>query len=113
MDGADWEQKWKLSAESLTPLVVMFTAKWCAPCKKVYPLFTELCEKYGSDTGEAHHPSAIFVKVDIDAHKELARKYNPTKMIPTFVILDRGEDVARLTGANREKLAAFVAEALD
>lgn len=54
---------------SSTYTVVDFYADWCGPCKAIAPVFQALAEKE-TKTGKLQ-----FVKVDVDAQQEIAKKY--------------------------------------
>jgi len=52
-----------------TYTVVDFYADWCGPCKAIAPVFQSLAEK------ETRPGRLQFVKVDVDAQQDVARKY--------------------------------------
>jgi thioredoxin 1 len=54
---------------SSTYTIVDFYADWCGPCKAIAPVFQTLAEK------EAKPGKLQFVKVDVDAQQEVAKKY--------------------------------------
>uniref|UniRef100_A0A7S2WKL9 Thioredoxin domain-containing protein n=1 Tax=Rhizochromulina marina TaxID=1034831 RepID=A0A7S2WKL9_9STRA len=80
-----------LTAAGKKLVVVDFFATWCGPCKQVAPKFVEASGQYGT---RVH-----FLKVDVDAHKPLAQKYQVSSM-PTFLFLKNGKVVDRISGAN-------------
>lgn len=53
-----------------------FTAVWCGPCRVISPVFDELAAK---------HTNALFVKVDVDKHAQVAQECNISAM-PTFKV---------------------------
>ena len=57
-----------------------FWAPWCGPCKMFGPVF----EKVSNES------SITFIKIDVDAHEDIARKYG-IMSIPTVVLLNNGE----------------------
>ena len=61
-------------------VVVDFYATWCGPCKMFGPVF----EKVSNES------SITFIKIDVDAHEDIARKYG-IMSIPTVVLLNNGE----------------------
>lgn len=54
---------------SSTYTIVDFYADWCGPCKTIAPVFQALAEK------ETKPGKLQFVKVDVDAQQEVAKKY--------------------------------------
>ena len=79
------------------PVVVDFSADWCAPCKAIAP---EL-EKLASTT-----EGIEFVELDIDAHPGITQQLR-VMSVPTVVHFGAdGSEVARSVGAVRaEQLA--------
>lgn len=72
------------------PVLVEFSAEWCAPCKLVAPelkaLATDLADK------------AKIVTVDIDRSPMLARQLG-VQSVPTFVVFHQGRPVGGKVGA--------------
>jgi thioredoxin 1 len=82
--------------ESDRPVVVDFTAAWCAPCRVMGPVLDELA-------GERE--DLRFVKLDVDANQTTAARYGVMSM-PTFVVFEGGEPVLTLVGSRpKRKLA--------
>ncbi len=75
------------------PVFAYFTAQWCGPCQS-------LRHTTWADAGVAKALSGyVPVKIDIDAHPDLAARYSPSE-IPTFVVLKEDGSVAKSqTGA--------------
>ena len=89
--------------ESEKPVVVDFTAAWCAPCRVMGPVLEELA---------AERDDVRFVKLDVDSNQATAARYGVMSM-PTFVVFDGGEPVLTLVGSRpkrrlAEELAAVV-----
>ena len=82
-------------------VVVDFTASWCGPCQRIAPKYAELAEEYADD--------ALLVKVDVDENAELAARMG-VQVLPTFIVLRDGEEVAKMSGADPAKLEALVKE---
>jgi thioredoxin 1 len=79
--------------------VFYFTADWCGPCKKVRPIVEEL---------KRDQSDVKFQIIDVDSEKELTRKFE-VKSIPTFIRIEDGKEVARVTGAqNKKDLEKFI-----
>lgn len=68
--------------------IVDFWAEWCAPCKKLAPVFEEVSEE--SDYS--------FGKVDMEEHQQLGTQEG-VRALPTLLIYRDGEEVARKSGA--------------
>ena len=89
--------------ESDRPVVVDFTASWCAPCRVMTPVLEELA---------AEREDLRFVQLDIDANPATAARYD-VMAAPTFMVFNRGEPVLTLVGSRpkrrfAEELAAVV-----
>lgn len=92
----------ELLADAGAKLVVVdFTASWCGPCQRIAPKYAELAEEYADD--------ALLVKVDVDENAELAARMG-VQVLPTFIVLRDGEEVAKMSGADPAKLEALVKE---
>ena len=77
--------------------VFYFTADWCSPCKKTRPVVEEL-KKEGFQ----------FQMIDVDYEQLLAKQFQ-VKSIPTFILLEDGKELNRITGAKtREELEDFI-----
>ena len=78
--------------------VVDFYATWCGPCKMLGPVFEEV----------ANSSNIKFVKVDIDNHEDLCRKYG-VMSVPTLILFEDGKEVKRNIGfIPKEKLEEFI-----
>ena len=67
-----------------------FWAEWCAPCRMMTPVLTELAAE--DDTG------LKIGKVNVEEEPELARRYH-VRSIPAMKIFFAGEIVAEQIGA--------------
>ena len=80
-------------------VVVDFFATWCGPCKMLGPVFEELSTEIND---------IKFIKVDIDEHEVLCRKYK-VMSVPTLIVFDKGKEVKRNIGfIPKDKLKEFI-----
>lgn len=87
------ELKDYLTSEEKT--VFLFTADWCPDCQVIYPALPEI---------EAENPDYRFVQVDRDQYLDLAREWDIFG-IPSLVVRDKGQELARLVNKNRKTKA--------
>tara|TARA_B100001094_G_C18159927_1_gene788648 strand:+ start:389 stop:700 length:312 start_codon:yes stop_codon:yes gene_type:complete len=73
-----------------------FTASWCGPCKRIYPLIDKLSQ--GLDSSKIK-----IYKVDIDENDEISEKYE-IQSVPTFVLIKDSENIDSCSGADIEKV---------
>ena len=76
----DHEEPWVL---------LYFSASWCAPCKTMLPLIAE------ATTLHSHQLKTV--KVDVDDHMELVRKFD-IRGVPTLILLNESAPKGRLVG---------------
>jgi thioredoxin len=80
--------------------ILYFTADWCNPCKKVKPIVEEL----------NRDSSVKFQFIDVDQEIEMAKNMN-VRSIPTFIVIDNGSEVKRVTGAQtKEQLEGLISD---
>lgn len=78
--------------------VFYFTADWCGPCKKVRPIVEDM-KKDGFE----------FQMIDADYEQLLVKRFE-VKSVPTFILMEDGKEINRMTGAKtREELEGFIA----
>ncbi len=75
--------------ESITPVLVDFTAVWCGPCKMLEPILKELADQWAD--------KVRILKVDVDQNPELAMQYN-VMGVPTLMLFQGGKVLERLSG---------------
>nr|ABK23327.1 unknown [Picea sitchensis] len=81
------------------PVVVYFTAYWCAPSKYMAGFFENLALKY---------PDILFLLVDVDEVKRVKDKME-VKAMPTFLLMKNDVQVDKIVGANADELQKRVA----
>lgn len=82
-------------------VVVDFYANWCGPCKVLSPTIEKLANEL---------KDIKFIKVDVDNHEELARKYG-IMSIPTLIFFKNGKEINKHIGLiSEEKLNNIIQE---
>ena len=77
--------------------VFYFTAEWCGPCKKTRPVVEDM-KKEGFQ----------FQIIDADYEQLLVKRFE-VKSVPTFILINDGKELNRITGAKtREELEDFI-----
>ena len=71
------------------PVLVDFSAVWCAPCKMLDPIVEELASEWNG--------KVKFVKLDVDHAPEIAMNYQVFG-VPTLMLFMDGESRERITG---------------
>jgi thioredoxin 1 len=71
------------------PVVVEFTARWCAPCRRLAPVLAELATRHAGKV-------AVFA-VDVEAMPHLAQAWKVASM-PTLLAFRGGHVVAQQVG---------------
>jgi len=82
--------------ESELPVLVDFTAAWCAPCRIMDPLLAELA---------AERDDLRIVQIDVDQNQATVARYGVMSM-PTFMVFDGGEPVLTLVGSRPKRRLA-------
>lgn len=90
--------------QSTLPVLVDFTATWCAPCRAVAPIVDQLAGEYDG--------RVKVTKLDIDESPGVAQKFG-IRGVPTLMMFKGGKMVGQQVGAvPKVRLAAFVNGAL-
>ena len=72
--------------------ILYFSASWCGPCKQLSPVMERL-----KSEGKINYK-----KIDVDTDTVLSPKYG-VRNIPTLILLNNGNEVNRLVGAQPEQ----------
>jgi thioredoxin 1 len=76
--------------ESSNPVLVDFTATWCAPCRAIKASLEELATQYLGKVS--------VVTVDVDVSQETSQKFG-IRAMPTLLMFKDGKVVNQLVGA--------------
>lgn len=87
MGPADFEE---ITAHAQVPVLIDFWASWCGPCRMVAP--------HVHKTAEAMAGMALVLKVDTEAHPQLAARFG-VQGIPNFLVMRHGRTVLQQAGA--------------
>jgi thioredoxin 2 len=75
--------------EAKVPVLVDFWADWCGPCKMAAPEVKAVAHEMAG--------KAVVLKVDTEAHPEVAARYH-VQGIPNFVVLKDGKVLVQRAG---------------
>lgn len=95
-----WQQFMDESARQ-QPVVVMYSANWCGPCKRIFPAFSALSEQFGGQVA--------FAKVDVDAAPQ-TQQMQQIMAMPTFRFHSPDGHVTETKGADQKALQAKLNE---
>lgn len=87
---ADDETFHEVADEASVPVLVDLWAPWCGPCRMVSPVLAQLATEMAG--------RIKLVKVNSDVAPKVSQRFE-VQAIPTLVLLNRGEVVARQVGA--------------
>lgn len=86
------------------PVLVEFTADWCAPCRQMGPVLTALAAEEGY--------RLKVVQLDVDTNPDTTNAYKVLSM-PTFMVFRDGEPVKAMVGARpRRRLLEELSDVL-
>ena len=86
------------------PTLVDFWASWCAPCRAIAPVVSQLADEYDG--------KVRFTKVNIDENPQVPTRYE-IRSIPTLLLFKDGKVLGQVIGAvPKGKLEDLVKKAL-
>lgn len=71
------------------PVLIDFSAEWCAPCRMMPPILKDVKKQLGD--------RIRILKLDVDRNPAIAQKYQ-IRNVPTLVIFKNGQVVFRQAG---------------
>ena len=84
----------QIVANTQGTVLVDFYADWCGPCKSQSKVLHSL-EGFAAENGSQ------ILKVDVDAHKKLAKQFQ-VKSLPTLLVIKNGEVIDKRMGYQEE-----------
>ena len=86
-------EAYNIFQKSALPILIDFHSPTCAPCLIMHPVVESLAKRRAGEL--------MVVKVNTDQHPEMGAAFG-VQGIPTFIILHKGTEVGRTTGALSE-----------
>ena len=86
--------EWKYLGE--LPSIVNFTAAWCAPCRRMAPIFDELAKEYAGRIN--------IYKVDVDRSRNLAGFFGIQNIPTTLFCRKTGLPAKQIGGMSKQQL---------
>jgi thioredoxin 2 len=87
------DRVYRLFQAASLPILVDFYSPTCAPCHLMHPFVEGLAQRRKGEI--------MVVKVNTDRHPELAARFG-IQAVPTFVIISKGTERGRVSGAMAE-----------
>ena len=90
--------------QSGTPVIVVFWAEWCGPCKMIAPILDEVASAYQG--------KLQVTKMNVDENRDVPAKFG-IRGIPTLMVFKGGQLAATKVGAmSKAQLTAFIDQQL-
>ncbi|WBW71772.1 CIA machinery monothiol glutaredoxin Grx4 [Schizosaccharomyces osmophilus] len=89
-----------LQKDNEQALILNFYAPWAAPCQQMNQVF----DQFAKDTQEA-----TFLKIEAEKFSDIAESFDITA-VPLFVLIHGQKVLARISGANPQKLKSAIDE---
>ncbi len=87
------EQAQRLLQNASLTVLVDFYSPTCAPCLTMHPIVESLAARRAGEI--------LVIKINVDSHQQLAAGFS-VQGVPTFVIIHRGTERDRMSGAVSE-----------
>ena len=84
-------------------IIIDFSAEWCGPCKKFFPIFQQLDKQYSN---------IQFVKIDVDKCSDISDTYN-ISVLPTFLFIIDKKVVNTLQGVDTDTFEKYLKEIIN
>ncbi len=97
------DQTFAALLDGTAPVLVMFSATWCQPCKAMTPALDALATEWDG--------RVVVVKADIEEARRAAEGAR-VKAVPTFALYRGGRILVTLAGVQVPQLRRAVEEAL-
>ncbi len=91
--------------KSELPVLVVVSAPWCGPCRRISPLVDSVKNSISNRVN-------VF-KINIDDYEKEASEYN-VRQVPTFMMFQNGQLLAQKVDANmtEDKIKMFISDSL-
>ncbi|RHZ36517.1 thioredoxin family protein [endosymbiont GvMRE of Glomus versiforme] len=84
------------------PLIIKFSAKWCAPCRQLQEEINKLLKE---------NKDLLFLEIDIEKHSSLAQKLNIMSIPTTFLFFQgkiiKGPQIGRMDLSQLKKFISI------
>ncbi len=71
------------------PILVDFSAQWCAPCRMMPPILKQIKEHFGE--------KIRIITVDVDRNPVVSQRYN-IRSVPTLILFRKGQILWQQSG---------------
>ena len=78
-----------------------FTASWCGPCQRIYPMVKDLSEKISDKV------SCYKISIDDDDNSEVCEKCQ-IKSVPTFILFKNRSSLGIINGGKLDELIQLI-----
>ena len=86
-------QAYSLIQNAKLPILIDFYSPTCAPCHMMSPVVEGLARRRAGEI--------MVVKLNVDQHPDIAAQYG-IQAVPTFVVLNKGSERGRTSGAQTD-----------